>query len=69
MKVRFINGNPKEICLTLLPLKNTPPIKLLENILKMLQEAFGIIVRYSTFSGPMDISSRDEIITMSRRKK
>jgi exopolyphosphatase/guanosine-5'-triphosphate,3'-diphosphate pyrophosphatase len=69
MKVRFINGNPKEIRLTLLPLKNTTPIKLIENVLKMLQEAFDISVSYSTFSGPMDISSRDEIITMSRRRK
>ena len=69
MKVRFIKGDQREILLTLLPSKNIPPIRLIENALKMLQDAFGIIVSYSIFSSPMDIGLKAEIITMARRKK
>jgi exopolyphosphatase/guanosine-5'-triphosphate,3'-diphosphate pyrophosphatase len=69
MKVRFIKGSQREIFLTLLPSKNILPIRLIENALKMLQEAFGIIVSYSIFSSPMDIGLKTEIITVARRKK
>jgi exopolyphosphatase/guanosine-5'-triphosphate,3'-diphosphate pyrophosphatase len=69
MKVKFIKGDQREILLTLLPSKNIPPIRLIENALKMLQDAFGIIVSYSIFSSPMDIGLKAEIITMARRKK
>jgi exopolyphosphatase/guanosine-5'-triphosphate,3'-diphosphate pyrophosphatase len=69
MKVRFIKGRRREILLTLLPSKNILPIRLIENALKMLQEAFGIIVSYSLFSSPMDTGLKTEIITVARRKK
>ena len=66
MKVRFIRCNQREILLTLLPSKNMLPIKLIENALKMLQEAFGIIVSYST-SSQRDIGPKAEIITVARK--
>ena len=62
MKVRIIKGHQREILLTLMPSKNILPIKLIENALKMLQEAFGIIVSYSIFSSSMDVGLKAEIV-------
>jgi len=69
MKVRIIKGHQREILLTLMPSKNILPIKLIENTLKMLQEAFGIIVSYSIFSSSMDAGLKAEIVSAARHKK
>lgn len=69
MKVRIIKGHQREILLTLMPSKNILPIKLIENALKMLQEAFGIIVSYSIFSSSMDAGLKAEIVSAARHKK
>ena len=69
MKVRFIKGHQKEILLTLMPSKNILPIKLIENALKILQEAFGIIVSYSTLSTPRSIVPKPEVIRVAALKK
>jgi exopolyphosphatase/guanosine-5'-triphosphate,3'-diphosphate pyrophosphatase len=69
MKVRFIKCSQREILLTLVPSKNILAIKLIENALKMLQEAFGIIVSCSTFSSPRSIVPKPEVIRVAARKK
>jgi exopolyphosphatase/pppGpp-phosphohydrolase len=68
MKVRFVRCNQREILLTLVPSKNIPAIKLIEDALKMLQEAFGIIVSCSTFSTP-SIVPKPEVIRLAALKK
>jgi exopolyphosphatase/guanosine-5'-triphosphate,3'-diphosphate pyrophosphatase len=69
MKVRFIKCSQRKILLTLVPSKNILAIKLIENALKMLQEAFGIIVSCSTFSTPRSIVPKPEVIRVAARKK
>jgi exopolyphosphatase/pppGpp-phosphohydrolase len=69
MKVRFIKCSQREILLTLVRSKNILAIKLIENALKMLQEAFGIIVSCSTFSSPRSIVPKPEVIRVAARKK
>ncbi|MGC2681966.1 MAG: Ppx/GppA phosphatase family protein [Candidatus Nitrosopolaris sp.] len=69
MKVRFIKGRQREILLTLMPSKNILPIKLIENALKILQEAFGIIVSYSILSSSMDVGLKAEIVPVARHKR
>ena len=69
MKVRFVKCNQREILLTLVPSKNIPAIKLIEDALKMLQEAFGIIVSCSTFSTPRSIVPKPEVIRVTALKK
>jgi hypothetical protein len=69
MKVRFIKGHQREILLTLMPSKNILPIKLIENALKILQEAFGIIVSYSILSSSMDVGLKAEIVPVARHKR
>jgi hypothetical protein len=66
MKVRIIKRHQREILLTLMPSKNALPIKLIENALKMLQEAFGLIVSYSIF---LDHALKAEIVPAARYKK
>jgi exopolyphosphatase/guanosine-5'-triphosphate,3'-diphosphate pyrophosphatase len=66
MKVRIIKGHQRAILLTLMPSKNALPIKLIENALKMLQEAFGLIVSYSIF---LDDALKAEIVPATRYKK
>ena len=69
IKVRFVRCNQREIILTLVPSKNIPAIKLIEDALKMLQEAFGIIVSCSTFSTPRSIVPKPEAIRVAALKK
>jgi len=49
-----------------MPSKNTLPIKLIENALKMLQEAFGLIVSYSI---SLDDGLKAEIIPLQGTRK
>jgi exopolyphosphatase / guanosine-5'-triphosphate,3'-diphosphate pyrophosphatase len=56
IRVKPIKVNHKEILLTMIPSKNTLPVKLIETAMKAIQEAFGIKVKYSVFATPKTLA-------------
>jgi exopolyphosphatase/pppGpp-phosphohydrolase len=58
LRVRSTKGNNKEILMTLIPSKNALPVKMIENAIKIIQQAFGIKVNYSVFSTPKNLARK-----------
>jgi exopolyphosphatase / guanosine-5'-triphosphate,3'-diphosphate pyrophosphatase len=56
IRVRPVKVNHKEILLTMIPSKNTLPLKLIETAIKAIQEAFGIKVNYSVLATPKTLA-------------
>jgi exopolyphosphatase/guanosine-5'-triphosphate,3'-diphosphate pyrophosphatase len=56
IRVRPIKVNHKEVLLTIIPSKNTLPVKLIETAIKAIQEAFGIKVKFSILATPKTLA-------------
>jgi hypothetical protein len=68
IRAKFINRTQKEFLLTLMPSKNILPTRLIENHLKMLQDAFELSISHTIASTPRSSVSKLEVRIISREK-